>query len=222
MPGTNSGPLQALSPEFVCGPHVSHDSRAWLEDGLDHDDVESFDSRVDLEQSSSERQGFGDPSQGKTATPEALQDGPHLGTDRVQRLGGSLPRDHGIDLDVAGNLRSGVHAPAGELPRVHAEPSNQPEVHETEGKAEDQKIIFADDFWYGFLPAGLHLSARRAPGLGDVTLRWLGGAPTFSVYRSDVAQDLYDPVNLLGQTPGREWVDTPPVGELWFYGILEP
>jgi hypothetical protein len=96
------------------------------------------------------------------------------------------------------------------------------EVHETEGKAEDQKIIFADDFWYGFLPAGLTLSARRAPGLGDVTLRWLGGAPTFSVYRSDVAQDLYDPVNLLGQTPGREWVDTPPVGELWFYGVLEP
>jgi len=95
------------------------------------------------------------------------------------------------------------------------------EVHETEGKAEDQKIIFADDFWFGFMPAGLRLSARRGPGLLDVTLRWLGGAPTFSIYRSDTAADLYDPANLLGQTSGREWVDTPPAGELWFYGLLE-
>jgi hypothetical protein len=96
------------------------------------------------------------------------------------------------------------------------------EVHETEGTAEDQKIIFADDFWFGFLPTGMWLSARRGPGPTDVTLRWLNGASPFSVYRSDVATDLYNPANLLGETPDREWIDTPPAGELWFYGVLEP
>jgi len=35
------------------------------------------------------------------------------------------------------------------------------EIHETEGKAEDQKLLFADDFWFGFLPTGMWLSVRR-------------------------------------------------------------
>jgi hypothetical protein len=75
------------------------------------------------------------------------------------------------------------------------------------------------DPWSGFPTAELRLSTHRGSGLPDVKLRWLDGVPTFFVYRSDVAVDLYDPANLLGQTRGREWIDTPEAGDLWFYGV---
>jgi len=92
------------------------------------------------------------------------------------------------------------------------------EFQELEGKAEDQKFIFADDFTFG-TPAGITLTALRGPGPSEVTLQWLGGQPTFSVFRSADPEDVALPINELGQTSGRVWADVPPPGSIFFFQV---
>ena len=92
------------------------------------------------------------------------------------------------------------------------------EVHELEGTMEDSKFLWADDFTFG-TSAGITLSVLRGPGPQEVTLQWLGGQAGFSVFRSDDPTTVLDPVNELGQTPGRNWADVPPPGEIFFFQV---
>jgi hypothetical protein len=95
------------------------------------------------------------------------------------------------------------------------------EVHETEGTAEDQKIIFADDFTFG-VPAAIGLSVHRGQLPEEVELTWWGGQPLFTVFRSDDPSTVTDPGNDIGSTSGRLWNDTPPVGDVFFYRVSGP
>jgi hypothetical protein len=92
------------------------------------------------------------------------------------------------------------------------------EVHETEGKAEDQKLLFADDFTFG-VPAQVTLFVQPGASLGDVTLDWWGGAGPFTVYRSSDPTTVSDPGNALGSTGGRTWSDSPPAGSVTYYRV---
>ena len=95
------------------------------------------------------------------------------------------------------------------------------EVHETEGKAEDQKLLFADDFTFG-VPAQISLAVRRDTTPGDVVLDWWGGLAPFTVYGSTDPASVTDPGNALGTTSGRAWSDTPPAGGLFYYRVSAP
>ena len=95
------------------------------------------------------------------------------------------------------------------------------EYHEKEGTQEDAKFVWADDFLFATLP-GVHLTVGRGTGGSDVTLQWLGGQPTFTVYRSFDAWNVTTPGHELGQTAGRNWVDDPPAEEIYYYCVLEP
>jgi hypothetical protein len=95
------------------------------------------------------------------------------------------------------------------------------EVHETEGKAEDQKLLFADDFTFG-VQAEIFLSARRGDAPGEVLLNWWGGAGPFTVHGADDPLLVTDPGTALGTTSGRVWADTPPPGDLFFYRVSGP
>lgn len=95
------------------------------------------------------------------------------------------------------------------------------EVHETEGTQDDAKLVWADDFLFAIVP-GVHLSVIRKTGGTGVRLQWLGGQPTFTVYRSFDAWNVTTPGHGLGQTTGRDWIDDPPPGDIAFYRILEP
>jgi len=95
------------------------------------------------------------------------------------------------------------------------------EIHELEGTIDDAKYIWADDCTFG-TPAGITLSVIPGPTPFDVTLQWLGGQPGFTVYGSPDPANVTDPVNELGQTPGRVWADVPPPGNVFFYRITAP
>jgi hypothetical protein len=95
------------------------------------------------------------------------------------------------------------------------------EVHELEGTIDDAKYIWADDFTVG-TPAGITLSVLRGSGAGEVVLQWLGGQPGFSVFRSGDPATVLDPENGLGQTTGRQWHDTPPAGDVFYYRVVSP
>lgn len=104
---------------------------------------------------------------------------------------------------------------------IHPDGFRTFEVHEMEGKAEDQKLIFSDDFTFG-IPAAISLSISRGFGPGEVTLEWWGGQPMFTVFRSDDPATVTEPGNEIGTTSEREWSDTPPGGHLFFYRIAGP
>jgi hypothetical protein len=95
------------------------------------------------------------------------------------------------------------------------------EYHETEGTQDDAKFVWADDFLFATV-TGVHLSVIRETGGTGVTLQWLGGQPTFTVYRSFDAWNVTTPGHELGQTTGRNWIDDPPPGDIYFYRVLEP
>ena len=95
------------------------------------------------------------------------------------------------------------------------------EYHETEGTSEDQKFVWADDFLFATVP-GVHLTVVRQAGSTGVTLQWLGGLPTFTVYRSFDSWNVTTPGHELGQTTGRNWIDDPPLGDIYFYRVLQP
>lgn len=95
------------------------------------------------------------------------------------------------------------------------------EVHETEGKAEDQKLLFADDFTFG-VPLQISLSVRRGAMPGEVLLDWWGGIAPFTIHRSSDPGTVSDPGNDLGTTGERAWSDLPPLGEIFYYRISAP
>jgi len=95
------------------------------------------------------------------------------------------------------------------------------EVHETEGKAEDQKFIFADDFTFG-VPGAIKLSAQRGQVPGEVELTWWGGQSEFTIFRSDDPSTVTDPGNDIGSTSDRSWSDLPPIGTVFFYRVSGP
>ncbi len=95
------------------------------------------------------------------------------------------------------------------------------EVHELEGTMEDAKFIWGDDFVYA-TPAGVILNMSKGPDLFDVTLQWMGGQPSFSVFRSFAPDNVLDPGNSLGQTGGRNWIDMPPPGDLFYFRVVGP
>ncbi|HEU5182542.1 MAG TPA: hypothetical protein VFW45_17280 [Candidatus Polarisedimenticolia bacterium] len=64
---------------------------------------------------------------------------------------------------------------------------------------------------------GMSLSVSLGTGPGQVNLDWTGGQPAFHVYRSTVASGIISPGNKLGDTPVRNWSDTPGPGSLFFY-----
>ena len=63
---------------------------------------------------------------------------------------------------------------------IVADGATSVEFREMEGKAEEQKFIFGDDFSFGFAP-GLHLAAKGiCPG--DVVVDFVGATPSGSVH----------------------------------------
>lgn len=96
---------------------------------------------------------------------------------------------------------------------------NSFEVHELEGTQGDAKLLFADDITFG-TQAGITLSVFRGSGQLQVTLQWLGGQPGFTVFRSEDPATVLDAVNELGQTTGRNWDDTPPPGDIFFFKVM--
>src|SRR3989442_323500 len=69
---------------------------------------------------------------------------------------------------------------------------------------------------------GMTLTVARGPGADDVTLQWIGGQPSFKVYRATGPSGVVDPSNQLGESAVRSWVDTPPAGSIFFYVITSP
>jgi hypothetical protein len=68
-------------------------------------------------------------------------------------------------------------------------------------------------------PDGIVLRANLDAASGDVTLRWTGALPPYQVFRSTSAATVTDPANLLGETSGLAWIDTPPAGRILYYQV---
>ena len=69
---------------------------------------------------------------------------------------------------------------------------------------------------------GVGLLLEAGPGVGELTLDWTGGQPTFEVFRSPDPATILDPGNSLGTTGGNTWSDTPPPGDIYFFQITSP
>ena len=69
------------------------------------------------------------------------------------------------------------------------------------------------------LPDGVNLSVTPGPGPDEILLRWTGGLPPFTVYRSTNKTPILDPANELGLTTGRTWIDAPPAGAIFYYEL---
>jgi hypothetical protein len=64
--------------------------------------------------------------------------------------------------------------------------------------------------------------ANPGPGSGELVLTWSGGQPVFEIFRGTDPSTLTDPGNMIGETTGREWTDTPPTADIFYYYIRCP
>jgi hypothetical protein len=70
----------------------------------------------------------------------------------------------------------------------------------------------------GCLDDGVSLTTARGTA-GAVNLSWTGGTPNFTVFRSNVASRVTEPVNALTTTNLGQTSDTPPAGGIFFYRV---
>ena len=63
------------------------------------------------------------------------------------------------------------------------------------------------------------LSIGKGPSEDQLTLSWTGGDPVFEIYRSAAAQNVEAPSNEIGETLGREWVDSVTTGPIAYYRV---
>ena len=54
---------------------------------------------------------------------------------------------------------------------------------------------------------------------GEVVLRWTGGLPAFTVYRSLTPVAVVSPANNIGATGSAAWIDLPPAGQIFYYQV---
>ena len=67
------------------------------------------------------------------------------------------------------------------------------------------------------------LAGRCGPHFNDLTLRWTGGTPTFSVYAAFTPATLVQPVNLQAVVASSPWTDVAaviPAGTVLFYRVV--
>ena len=65
---------------------------------------------------------------------------------------------------------------------------------------------------------GIVLLASRS-GASSVSLSWSGGSAPFDVYRSASPASVFNAGSILSETSGATWLDTPPAGTLFCYGV---
>lgn len=69
------------------------------------------------------------------------------------------------------------------------------------------------------LAADIDLQVSKTGSGATVQLSWTGGAPSFRVYRSIAPETVVDGSNLLTETTQRQYSDTPPAGEIFYYQV---
>jgi hypothetical protein len=67
--------------------------------------------------------------------------------------------------------------------------------------------------------AAQQLTVDHGPNPDEVALTWIGGAPTYHVYRGSNAQTLVEPQNEILATLENAFTEEPPAGALWFYRV---
>src|SRR5262245_38242261 len=66
---------------------------------------------------------------------------------------------------------------------------------------------------------GVHLVGSKGPSTGNVSLGWNGGLSPYSVFRSTTPVDVTTQLSYLGTSTAEAWIDTPPVGGVFYYYI---
>ena len=66
---------------------------------------------------------------------------------------------------------------------------------------------------------GSLLRLSKTATAGEARLDWTRGISTYSVYRAASPAGLVGPANLVGSPSVRNYVDTPPAGDVWYYAV---
>src|SRR2546427_3497073 len=66
---------------------------------------------------------------------------------------------------------------------------------------------------------GILLTVEPGSSPDEVALSWTGNQPTFQVFRATNPASVTGPSNLVIETDARAWIETPPLGDLFYYEI---
>src|SRR5213593_4351747 len=66
---------------------------------------------------------------------------------------------------------------------------------------------------------GILLTVDPGSSPDEVALTWTGNQPTFQVFRATNPASVTDPSDLVVETDARAWIETPPLGDIFYYEI---